>query len=125
MDLQRIRHRLTPLGAADRAIEEAFGAMDGAEQQRYERAASRYGRAKRLQDLFRLLFYASLITSAASALGIPQVQIIQAIHAYLGTTVTFLLFLVTGHVAAIRREQYYTQRSIRIAAAAAGQRSGG
>lgn len=118
MDLQRIRDRLTPLGAADRTIRDTFdGVPSGRERERYERATSRYRRAQRLQDVFRLLFYASIVTTLASTLGIPQVRIIQAIHAYLGTTVSFLLFLVAGYVAAIRREQYYTQRSILIASA--------
>lgn len=123
MDLERIRHRLTPTGAADRTIREAFDdAFDTEHGARYRRARQRFRRVQRTRDLFRILFYASLVTSVVTALGIPQLQIIQTLHSYIGTTIIFLLFLAASYLSAIQRERYHTQRSILIADATIRQR---
>lgn len=123
MDLKRIRHRLTPTGAADRTIREAFGdAFDTEHGKQYRRTRQRFQRAQRTRDLFRVLFYASLVTSVVTALGLPQLRIIQTLHSYIGTTVIFVLFLAASYLTAIRRERYHTQRSIFIADATVRQR---
>jgi hypothetical protein len=110
---------LTPLGKADKEVRGYLkDRLADHQMERYQTALQHYRHMKMIQATLKVLLYASIITSIAAIFGIRQIEILQKIASYLGTTVIFVLFAVTSYLAMIRRESYHVQREILISQAA-------
>jgi hypothetical protein len=71
-----------------------------------------------LNAALKVLFYASLVTSLAATIGLEsELRVVEQVASYLGTTVIFVLFVITGYISMIRRENYHVQREILISKA--------
>jgi hypothetical protein len=108
----------TPLGRADGKIR-AFLERRLSEHQfeKYNQSLNKYRNAKFAQQFFRLLFYASIITSVAATFNL-NLSIINRIASYLGFTLILILFAITSYFTMLYREEYHVQRDILIATAA-------
>lgn len=116
MKRKPIRGRLTPLDAADLTIHETVGDhVDDALLARYEAARDAYLHMRWLYHIVRVLFYASLISTVATAFGLEQLQVIQSLQSYIGTPALLLLLLLTRYLGRVRRERYEVRREHLIA----------
>lgn len=109
---------LTPLGKADKEVRDYLKeGLEPHQFDRYQKALQHYRHMKLIQASLKMLFYASIITSVAATLGVAEVEIIERIASYVGTSVIFVLYAVTSYIAMIRRETYHVQREILISKA--------
>lgn len=109
---------LTPLGKADKEVREYLRKnLEPTQFKRYESALTHYRHTKLIQALIKILLYASIVTSVFATLGLGQIQIVQTIASYIGTTVLFILYAITSYINMIRRESYHVQREILISKA--------
>lgn len=111
---------LTPLGKADKEVRQYLKESLEPEQfKRYENSLKHYRHMKLIQSGLKLLFYAGILTAVATTLGFGgQVEILQKVSSYIGTSIIFVLFIATSYITLIRRETYHVQREILISKAA-------
>lgn len=111
---------LTPLGKADKEVRGYLKQrLEQPQMKKYRTSLQQYRHMKMIQTTFRILLYASIITSFAATFGLRgQIQIIQQVASYLGTTVLLVLYAVTSYITLIRKENYHVQREILISQAA-------
>lgn len=109
---------LTPLGKADKEVRDYLKkGLEPHQFERYENSLNHYRHIKLVQAGLKGLFYASIIASVATTVGLDQAQILQRIASYVGTSVIFVLYAITSYIAMIRRETYHVQREILISKA--------
>lgn len=109
---------LTPLGKADKEVRDYLKqGLEPHQFERYQKALNHYRHIKVIQAGLKMLFYASIIASVATTVGLDQAQIIQRIASYIGTSVIFVLYAITSYISMIRRETYHVQREILISKA--------
>lgn len=110
--------KFTPLGRADSKIK-AFleDRLDDHQFERYNESLNKYRTAKLFQQFFRLLLYASLVTSVAATFNL-NLSIITQIASYLGFTLILVFYAITNYFTMLYREDYHVQRDILIATAA-------
>ena len=109
---------LTPLGKADKEVRDYLKeGLEPHQFERYQSSLNHYRHIKLIHTSLKLLFYASIITSAATTIGLDQAQLLQKIASYIGTSVIFILYAITSYISMIRREAYHVQREILISKA--------
>lgn len=110
--------KFTPLGRANSKIK-AFleDRLDDHQFERYNESLNKYRTAKLVQQFFRLLLYASLVTSVAATFNV-NLSIITQIASYLGFTLILVFYAVANYFTMLYREDYHVQRDILIATAA-------
>lgn len=109
---------LTPLGKADKEVRDYLKeGLEPHQFERYQSSLNHYRHMKVIQAGLKMLFYASIIASIATTVGFDQVQLLQKIASYIGTSVIFVLYAVTSYLAMIRRETYHVQREILVSKA--------
>lgn len=109
---------LTPLGKADKDVRSYLkDRLDDEQFERYHNALKHYRHLKAVQTVLKLLLYASVVTTVAATFGFDQVQFIQQVASYLGTSMLFVLYAITSYITMIRREAYHVQREILISKA--------
>lgn len=114
--------RLTPLGKADSEVREFLeDRLTGEEFESYKKALNRYRFTKLLQASIKVLLYASIIASVFATLGLEEVELLQRVASYIGTTFLIILYAVTNYINLIRRESYHVQREVLISKAAGGE----
>lgn len=107
--------RLTPLGRADLELKESLKEEIGPDKlDKYEKSLNRYRDLRILNDFFRILLYASIITSVATTFGFNQLRIIEQIASYIGTTMLLIFYGITRYFSVVARESYHVQREILI-----------
>jgi hypothetical protein len=117
--LRNFIYEFTPLGKSDKEVQKYLeDLISDEEMARYRSSLSQYRSMKVLESGTKALFYASIITSAAAAIGFQELMIIQKFASYLGTTAIFVLFAVASYLTMVKREAYHVQREILIAKAA-------
>lgn len=109
MDLSK----LTPLGRADRVLEEELENFDEEKREKYEQAYQSYRRAKISQLTVKILLYASIITSITATLGF-NVEFISRIASYIGTSFLVILYAGLSYMTMIYRETFYVRRELMI-----------
>jgi hypothetical protein len=118
MKIKKYLFELTPLGKADKEVREYLKeGLEAHQFERYQRSLNHYRHIKIIQSGLKVLFYASIITSVATTVGLEEVQLLQRIASYIGTSLIFALYAVTSYIAMIRREAYHVQREILISKA--------
>ena len=116
--LKKYVFELTPLGKADKEVREYLKeGLEPHQFERYQKALNHYRHIKVTQSGLKMLFYASIITSVATTLGLDQAQVLQKIASYIGTSAIFVLYAVTSYISMIRREAYHVQREILVSKA--------
>lgn len=119
MNLKNILFELTPLGKSDKEVQKYLEKrISDEEMERYRDSLKQYRHMKLVESSLKLLLYASILTAAAAAVGVGELQIIQRIASYLGTSVIIVLFAVSSYITMVKRESYHVQREILIAKAA-------
>lgn len=110
---------LTPLGKADKEVRDYLKkGLEDHQFERYQNSLQHYRHVKAIQASLKVLFYASIITSVATTVGVGgQVQILERVASYVGTSVIFVLYAITSYISMIRRETYHVQREILISKA--------
>ena len=109
--------RLTPLGRADGQIRDFLREkLQDHQFERYNKALMKYRNFKLVQQLTRILFYASVITSVAATFNL-NLSIINQIASYIGFTFLIILYGIINYLTMIYREEYHVQRDILIATA--------
>lgn len=109
--------RLTPLGRADGQIRDFLREkLQDHQFERYNKALMKYRNFKLIQQLTRVLFYASVITSVAATFNL-NLSIINQIASYIGFTVLIIIYGIVNYFTMIYREEYHVQRDILIATA--------
>lgn len=104
---------LTPLGRADKILEEELENFNREKREEYEQAFQRYRRVKISQLAVKILLYASIITSVTAILGF-EIDFISRIAAYIGTTLLIILYAGLSYVTMIYREAFYVRRELMI-----------
>jgi len=105
--------KLTPLGRTDKVLKEETEGLDTEKTEEYEDTFSRYRRIKILQLSVKILLYASIVTSVASAIGL-NVEFIASISSYIGTTVLIIIYAGITYLTKMYREIFYVRREILI-----------
>ena len=106
---------LTPLGKADKEVRKYLkDHLAEHQMEKYRTALTHYRHMKIIQGTLKVLLYASIITSIAATFGVQQIEILQQVASYLGTSIIFVLFAATSYITMIRRESYHVQREILI-----------
>ena len=105
--------KLTPLGRTDKVLKQETEGLDAEKTEEYEDTFSRYRRIKILQLSVKILLYASIITSVASAIGL-NVEFIASISSYIGTTVLIIIYAGITYLTKMYREIFYVRREILI-----------
>lgn len=119
MRVRNIIYEFTPLGKSDKEVQKYLeGRISDEEMERYRSSLSQYRSMKVMESATKALFYASIITSAAAAIGFEQLMIIQKFASYFGTTAIFVLFAFASYFTMVKREAYHVQREILISKAA-------
>lgn len=120
MDFKKYFFELTPLGKADKEVRNFLEErLEEHQLEKYHDALRHYRHVKLVQSTLKVLFYASIITSIAATIGFrEELEIIERVASYLGTSIIFLLFTITSYITLIRRETYHVQREILISEAA-------
>lgn len=109
--------RLTPLGRADGQIRDFLREKLQEHQfERYNKSLMKYRNFKIIQQIFRVLLYASIITSLAATFNV-NLSFINQIASYIGFTFLLILYAVANYFTMIYREEYHVQRDILIATA--------
>jgi len=119
MDVKKYLFELTPLGKADKEVRSYLQERLADHQvERYQRALTHYRHVKIIQSTLKVLLYASLITSIAATVGFRgELEILEKVASYLGTSIILIMFAVTSYITMIRRESYHVQREILISQA--------
>jgi hypothetical protein len=122
MNLRKLKQHLfefTPLGKADKEVRSFLEhRVEDHQMERYLDSLRQYRHVKAVHSGLKILFYASLITSIAASFGLErETALIQQVASYLGTSIIFVLFAVTGYISMIRAENYHVQREILISQA--------
>lgn len=118
MRIKKYIFELTPLGKADKEVRNYLKEhLDDEQFQRYHNSLQHYRHMKVIQTSLKILLYASIVTTVAATFGFDQVQVIQRIASYLGTSLLFVLYAATSYITMIRRESYHVQREILISKA--------
>lgn len=116
--VKRHLFELTPLGKADKEVRDYLKqGLEPHQFERYEKSLKHYRHMKLIQATLKTLFYASIIASVATTVGLNEAQILQKVASYIGTSLIFVLYAVTSYIAMIRRETYHVQREILISKA--------
>lgn len=117
--MNKFLFELTPLGKADKEVRGYLKEnLDDGQFSRYNSALKQYRHMKMLQTGLKILLYASIITSIAATIGFEELEIIQKLASYVGTSFILVLYAFTSYITMIRRESYHVQREILIAKAA-------
>lgn len=119
MDIRKYVFEFTPLGKADKEVRNYLEThLEEHQVDRYHSALQQYRHVKVVQTTLKILLYASLITSIAATIGFrEELEILERVASYLGTSIIFFLFVVTSYITMIRRETYHVQREILISQA--------
>lgn len=83
----------------------------------YEKEFNRYRRAKIIQINLRVLLAAGLVTSIATALGLPQARILEKIVSIIGAGAIFMFYILFTYVVLLYKESYHVEREILISEA--------
>ncbi|AOV95355.1 hypothetical protein AQV86_05565 [Nanohaloarchaea archaeon SG9] len=105
--------KLTPLGRTDKVLKQETEGLDAEKTEEYEDTFSKYRRIKILQLSVKILLYASIVTSVASAIGL-NVEFIASISSYIGTTVLIIIYAGITYLTKMYREIFYVRREILI-----------
>lgn len=118
MNIRKYIFELTPLGKADKEVRQYLKEnLDEEQFKRYHNALLHYRHIKAVQAALKILFYASIITSIATTIGLNGIIFIEQVSTYIGTSFVFLLYAATSYITMIRREAYHVQREILISKA--------
>jgi hypothetical protein len=116
--LKKYLFELTPLRKADKEVRDYLKeGLEPHQFERYQSALNHYRHTKVIQSGLKILFYASVIASVATTIGLDEAQILQRIASYIGTSLIFVLYGITSYISMIRRETYHVQREILISKA--------
>lgn len=114
-NVRKFFRKLTPLGRADREMREYLGeGVDEEKLQRYEKSYKRYRDLRLMKTGFKILFYASIITAVATTFGFDQIQVIQRIASYIGTSLIIILYGISYYFASVAKESYHVNREVLI-----------
>lgn len=103
----------TPVGRADHNLRKHLGKEPETKAYKdYRKAFKHYRYTKRFEITLKALFYAGVITSAAAALGLEQLRILQNIATYLGVTVIAGLYGIASYFNLHSREEFLLKREI-------------
>lgn len=105
---------ITPIGRADQRLRKKLD-LDPEHLEEYEKTLESYRRVKLVETVLRVLLYASLITSFATALGIGGLSIIERIASFIGLGLVFVLYTASAYTAALYREVLILNREIVVA----------
>lgn len=108
---------LTPLGRADKILEEELENFNQEKRQEYEEAFQNYRRVKISQLAVKVLLYASIVTSVTATLGF-NIDFISRIASYIGTSVLVILYAGLSYITMVYREGFYVRREIMISSKA-------
>ncbi len=108
--------KLTPLGRADQDLRDYIEDKQQNEEllSDYETVLAKYRTNKMLHNIFKVLFYAGVITSVAATFGIEGIEFIAQIASYIGVSLLLVLFAVTRYFSELYREEYHVKREILI-----------
>lgn len=105
---------LSPVGYVDQELRKEIDDLETEEFSEYEKAYRRYRHTRKAEISLRILLYAGLLTSFATSIGIEQLEILQTIATYIGVTLLFVFYALTGYVNKRARENLYFRREILI-----------
>lgn len=119
MDWKKHFFELTPLGKADKEVRGFLKeGLEPHQFERYETSLKQYRYVKLIHGGLKVLLYASIITAVAATVGLSgEIQIIERVASYVGTSLIFVLYAVTSYITLIRREAYHVQREILLSQA--------
>ena len=103
---------LSPVGHVDQELRKVIDDLETQEFSEYEKAYRHYHRTRKAEISFRILLYAGLLTSFATSIGIEQLEILQTIATYIGVTLLFVFYALTGYVNKRAKEKLYFRREI-------------
>ena len=103
---------LTPIGRVDQELRKEVKDIETEEYLKYEKAYRRYRHTRKAEVSFRILLYAGLVTSFATSIGIEQLEILQTIATYIGVSVIFLMYALTGFINKRAKENMYFRREV-------------
>lgn len=112
MDLSK----LTPLGRAEKILEEEIQEFKAEDKQKYDEALANYRKTKTAHLAVKILLYAGIITSFTATFGIDA-GIISRISSYIGVTILIILYTALTYLTAIQRETFLVRREILISQA--------
>lgn len=116
--IKKYLFELTPLGKADKEVRDYLKqGLEPHQFERYQNSLNHYRHIKVIQSSLKMLFYASIIASVATTVGLNGAQILEKVASYIGTSVIFVLYAITSYISMIRRETYHVQREILISKA--------
>lgn len=102
---------LTPIGSTDNEIRSRLESEE-VDLKEYDNKLQNYRLSLLAFNASRALLYASLISSVATTFNIYGLGIIESVATYIGASVTFLLYVITRHIASRRKELYRLEREI-------------
>lgn len=105
--------KLTPIGRADRIIQEEVEQPDEEKKKEYYRALRKYRKANAVTLFTKLLLYAGLITSFAATFGL-NADLITKLSSYLGITLILILYLASNYLSSMYREVFLVRRELLI-----------
>jgi hypothetical protein len=105
--------KLTPLGKADSILKEETEGLDPEKTEKYEETLQRYRKVKLAQLTVKILLYASIVTSIATALGL-KADFIAKISSYIGTSVLIIIYAVLTYFTNLYRETFYIRRELLV-----------
>ena len=105
---------LSTVGHVDQELRKEIDDLETEEFLEYEKAYRRYRHTRKAEISFRILLYAGLLTSFATSIGIEQLEILQTIATYIGVTLLFVFYALTGYINKRAKENLYFRREILI-----------
>lgn len=112
-EIRRKLRWVTPAGRADNNLRKHIGKEPQTKNYRdYRKAFKHYRYTKRFELILRILLYAGVITSAAAALGLEQLRLIQSIATYIGVSFIAVMYITARYFNLHAREQFLLQREI-------------
>lgn len=111
--IERIIFNISAIGSADQELRSRISGED-VDWSEYEERLQNYRLSLIGFNTSRTLLYASLISSIASTFNIYGLGIIEQIASYIGASLTFVLYIVTRHIAGRRKELYRLEREMLV-----------
>lgn len=108
--------KLTPLGRAEKILEEEIQEFKAEDKEKYDEALTKYRRTKTAHLVVKILLYAGIITSFTATFGI-DVGIISRISSYIGVTLLLVLYTFLTYITTVSREIFLVRREILISQA--------
>ncbi len=106
---------ISPLGRADELLREELDDLPAEKEEEYEKALNRLRYARTFHLVIRILLYAGLVTSVAAEFGL-QLDWVARIASFIGLTFLGVIYLVTGYVEKVLREEFEVRRILMVKA---------